>query len=42
MLGDSSKLQLTDDVIIVGSPQGLQGTVSKGIISAKRKKLCRF
>lgn len=41
-LGDSSKVQLTDDVIIVGSPQGLQGTVSKGIVSAKRKDFAGF
>ncbi len=41
-LGDSSKVQLADDVIIVGSPQGLQGTVSKGIISAKRKDFLGF
>ena len=41
-LGDSSKVELTDDVIIVGSPQGLQGTVSKGIVSAKRKDFAGF
>ena len=41
-LGDSSKVQLADDVIIVGSPLGLQGTVSKGIVSAKRKNFEGF
>ena len=40
-LGDSSKIQLLDDIIIIGYPKGLQGTVSKGIVSAKRKNYAR-
>ena len=41
-LGDSSKVQLLDEIIIIGSPRGLQGTVSKGIVSAKRKNFKEF
>ena len=38
-LGDSDRTQVADDVIAVGSPFGLDLTVSRGIISAKRKSL---
>ncbi len=38
-LGDSDQTQVADDVIAVGSPFGLDLTVSRGIISAKRKSL---
>src|SRR5206468_5478009 len=33
-LGDSSKLAVGDPVIAIGSPLGLQGTVTAGIVSA--------
>jgi S1-C subfamily serine protease len=33
-LGDSSKLAVGDPVIAIGSPLGLQGTVTSGIVSA--------
>jgi putative serine protease PepD len=33
-LGDSSKLRVGDGVIAIGSPLGLQGSVSEGIVSA--------
>ena len=33
-LGDSSKLAVGDPVIAIGSPLGLQGTVTEGIVSA--------
>ena len=36
-LGDSSLLQVGDDIIVGGSPRGLEGSFSKGIISALRK-----
>jgi S1-C subfamily serine protease len=36
-LGDSSSVSVGADVIAIGSPLGLQGTVTKGIISAIRK-----
>ncbi|MFE7118938.1 S1C family serine protease, partial [Streptomyces sp. NPDC057654] len=33
-LGDSSKVQVGDDVVAIGSPEGLTGTVTSGIVSA--------
>ena len=38
-LGDSDKIQVGDWVIAVGSPFGLQSTVTAGIISAKARQL---
>jgi serine protease Do len=38
-LGDSDKMQVGDWVIAVGSPFGLQATVTAGIISAKARHL---
>ena len=37
ILGKASDIKLTNEIIVIGSPQALQGTVSTGIISAKRK-----
>ena len=37
VLGDSDKVQVGDPVIAIGSPLGLQGTVTSGIISAKNR-----
>lgn len=36
-LGDSDKIQVGDPVIAIGSPLGLSGTVTTGIISAKNR-----
>lgn len=36
-LGDSSKVAVGDDVYAFGNPQGLEGTLSQGIISSIRK-----
>ena len=38
-LGDSDRVQVADEVIAIGSPFGLDLTVSRGIVSAKRKSL---
>ena len=38
-LGDSEKIQVGDWVIAVGSPFGLQSTVTAGIISAKARQI---
>ena len=39
VLGDSSRLRVADEVIAMGSPFGLDQTVSRGIISARREAL---
>lgn len=36
---DSSKIETGDDVIAIGSPYGLKGTVTKGIISAPSRRI---
>jgi Trypsin-like peptidase domain len=36
-LGDSSRLQVGDKVLAIGNPEGLEGTVSEGIVSAFRQ-----
>jgi putative serine protease PepD len=36
-LGDSDKIEVGDNVIAIGSPLGLSGTVTSGIISAKNR-----
>jgi len=36
-LGDSDKVEVGDNVIAIGSPLGLAGTVTSGIISAKNR-----
>ncbi len=35
-LGDSNKVSVGDEIFVVGNPQGLEGTFSKGIVSAIR------
>ncbi len=39
VLGDSDAVRVADEVIAIGTPFGLDMTVSRGIISAKRKSL---
>ncbi len=39
VLGNSNELQVADDVIAIGSPFGLDQTVSRGIVSALRKSM---
>ncbi len=36
-LGNSAQLQIGDKVLAIGNPEGLEGTVSEGIVSAFRK-----
>ena len=36
-LGDSTKIAVGDEIFAVGNPKGLEGTFSKGIVSAIRK-----
>jgi putative serine protease PepD len=38
-LGDSSQLKVGDQVVAIGSPGGLQNTVTSGIVSALNRKL---
>ncbi|HRI65113.1 MAG TPA: trypsin-like peptidase domain-containing protein [Polyangium sp.] len=37
-LGDSSKVKAGDEVVVIGSPMGLSGTLTVGIVSAIRPK----
>jgi hypothetical protein len=37
VLGDVEAVELGDDVVAIGCPRGLQGSVSTGIVSGKRK-----
>ncbi|MBF0392112.1 MAG: magnetochrome domain-containing protein, partial [Alphaproteobacteria bacterium] len=39
VLGDSDAVMVADEVIAIGSPFGLDMTVSRGILSAKRKSM---
>lgn len=36
-LGDSDKIEVGADIVAIGNPAGLEGTVSKGIVSGIRK-----
>jgi V8-like Glu-specific endopeptidase len=36
LLGDSSTVAVGDEIFVIGNPQGLEGTFSKGIVSAVR------
>ncbi|HHU46216.1 MAG TPA: trypsin-like serine protease, partial [Actinomycetales bacterium] len=38
-LGDSDAVQVGDNVVAMGSPQGLNGTVTAGIVSAKNRPI---
>ncbi|MFG2820640.1 S1C family serine protease [Kitasatospora sp. NPDC048365] len=38
-LGDSDTVQVGDSVVAIGNPEGLTGTVTSGIISAKDRKV---
>ena len=38
-LGDSSKIQVGDTVVAIGSPDGLQSTVTSGIVSALNRQV---
>jgi putative serine protease PepD len=38
-LGDSSSVQIGQQVVAIGSPEGLQGTVTSGIVSALNRKV---
>ncbi|MBL1101678.1 S1C family serine protease [Streptomyces coffeae] len=38
-LGDSSQVQVGDQVVAIGSPEGLTGTVTSGIVSALDRKV---
>lgn len=38
-VGDSDKVRIGDDIFVIGSPLGLEHSVSKGIISGKHKEL---
>ncbi len=40
-LGDSSKIQLGEEIVVIGSPLGLQNTVSTGIISSIKPNIYR-
>lgn len=37
LLGDSDSITLGQDIVVIGNPQGLEGTISKGIISGIRE-----
>ncbi len=39
VLGDSNRVAIADEVLAIGSPFGLDQTVSRGIVSAQRKSL---
>ncbi len=41
-MGDTEKLLVGDPIYAVGAPKGLEGTVTKGIVSAKRKSQTSF
>jgi S1-C subfamily serine protease len=36
-LGDPAALEVGEDVVAIGTPMGLEGTVTRGIVSAKRR-----